>query len=117
MKTIEQILKECDNIYKPIGKDPEQDRINSNRIAGRYCIDAIQKWIDVEQELPEQYQKWHYEKSKSQNYKYYDYVLCRTVNDKVFICRRYKFLDYEIAWDCSYYVEPSIVSWRPIQYE
>ena len=107
MKTIEQILKECENIYKPIGKDPEQDRINSNRIAGRYCIDAIQKWIDVEQELPKR-GSWNVSAN----------VLVKISIDVTAVA----FYDYDTEeWTVEHGSASIrngwIVSWRPIQYE
>lgn len=115
MKTIESILKHAEQIGKEPGKPQDQRTLNLIKIGMRVAINEVQKWIPVEEELPENSQKWHYEVNK--NYKYYNYVLCKSKNNKVFIARRYSFMNKNIGWNVSSTSENSITHWRPIEIE
>ena len=72
-----------------------------------------QHWIPIDEELPEESQDWHHE--RNQNYKYYDNVLCKSKNNKVFVARRYSFLNENIRWNVSSTSENSITHWRQIE--
>ena len=76
-------------------------------------VEFAQRWIPVEEELPEESQDWHHE--RNQNYKYYDNVLCKSKNNKVFVARRYSFLNGNIKWNVSSTSENSITHWRQIE--
>jgi hypothetical protein len=57
MKTIKEILKHAENICKDPGTPQDQKSINKMKIAMRVAIDEVQRWIPVEEELPEKYEK------------------------------------------------------------
>ena len=48
MKTINSILKQAENICKPLGEQQDQISINKMMIAMRYAIDEVQKWVPIE---------------------------------------------------------------------
>jgi hypothetical protein len=53
MKTINDILNLAENICKVPGEDQSQSDKNKLRIASRFAIDAVQRWISVTERLPQ----------------------------------------------------------------
>lgn len=115
MKTVEKEAK--DRSYSFVHDNIEYSHpnfvANEKSQSFKDGVEFAQRWIPVEEELPEQSQKWHYE--TNQNYKYYDNVLCKSKNNKVFVARRYSFLNKNIKWNVSSTSESSITHWRPIE--
>lgn len=115
MKTIEEFIEE--NAFEIVHKEFPTDDNWTNEICCeigiRKGVEFAQRWISVEEELPEKSQRWHNESNS--NYKYYDYVICKTKNRKYLITRRYQFLDHVINWAGSGALQDSITHWRPIE--
>ena len=115
MKTIETASKEqaYNFVHNNVDYSHPNFVANEKKQSFEDGVAFGQRWIPVEEELPENSQKWHYE--VNQNYKYYNYVLCKSKNNKVFIARRYSFMNKNIGWNVSSTSENSITHWRPIE--
>lgn len=106
MKTIEEAAKETYS-YNVDEFTWISDEKREAFITG---VEFAQRWIPVEEELPENSMNIE---SKG-NYKYTPQVIYKTKNNKVGITRREEFLDHGFRWRGSGSLQYGIISWRPI---
>lgn len=73
-------------------------------------FEFAQKWIPVEEELPEDYM----DITRNELYGYTENVIYKTSNGKHGIAYRNEFLDHGFKWSGSGTLQKSITHWRPL---